>query len=271
MRPPPLAYRRPATLDAALQALREDEAATPIAGGQSLVVMLSLRVAATQSLVDIARLPELAQVEWRGEVLRIGAATRHAMIEDGLVPDPAQGLLARVAGGIAYRAVRNMGTIGGSLALADPAADWPVCLMALDATAVIAGERRVAMGDFIQGAYATALAPGEILEAIEIPLLPAEGRWGFAKLARKQGAFSDSLCVAVSRPGRPPRVVLGATGSGARLLPEVAAALSDAADAASLTAAIAQAVAAADPGADSYRLRCHAAIVARAVAQMRQP
>ncbi|WP_431284331.1 FAD binding domain-containing protein [Humitalea sp. 24SJ18S-53] len=274
MRPPDLSYRRPDSLADALRVLREDDVASPIAGGQSLVVMLSLRVAATQSLVDVSRLAELTLVEPMGDAVRIGAATRHAMIEDGRIPDPSRGMLARVASGIAYRAIRNLGTIGGSMALADPAADWPVCLMALGATVVIAtpgGERHVAVADFIHGAYATALAPGEILRAIDVPRLPDCARWGFSKLARKQGAFADSLCAVVqAHMDAPPVVVLGATAGGARLLPSVAAAVRGGESQATLRDIILHAVAEADDTTDVYRLRCHAATVFRAIEQMKQ-
>lgn len=270
MRPPPLTYRRPATLGEAIAVLRADDMTTPVSGGQSLVVMLSLRVGAAQSLVDVSRLPELRLVEQRGDMLHLGAATRHAMIEDGLVPDVSRGMMAHVASGIAYRAVRNMGTLGGSLALADAAADWPVCLMALEAVVLTSGARRIAMRDFIQGPYATALEPGEILQAVEIPVLPDAGRWGFVKLARKQGAFADSLCAAVQRPGHTPCIVLGATAQGAALLPELGESVRQGSAGADLQAAVTRAVAAVDGDSDSYRLRCHVATVQRAIERMRQ-
>ena len=110
-----------------------------LAGGQTLGPMLNLRLAQPALLVDITRIPELAAVHEDGDAVTIGATVTHAAIEDGRVPDPTGGFLARVARGIAYRAVRTRGTIGGSLAHADPAADWLSCLTALGAEVVIAG------------------------------------------------------------------------------------------------------------------------------------
>ena len=155
MKAAPFDYVRPATLDAACAALAEDGVATAaIAGGQSLLPMLSLRVAIVDQLVDIGRLEELKEVTLTPDVLRIGALITHAAIEDGNIPDVTNGLMRRVAGGISYRAIRHHGTIGGSVALADPAADWPGCLMALGAMVRIAGlcgERSEPVADFIKG------------------------------------------------------------------------------------------------------------------------
>src|SRR5947207_15475113 len=134
--------------------------------------MLGLRVALIDLLVDISRLDDLKIVAETPDSLWLGALTTHAAIEDGKVPDIFSGLMRRVAGQISYRAVRNHGTIGGSVALADPAADWPACLLALDAMVNIGGcngTRRLPMDEFIQGAYATALASGEIVLGFDIP------------------------------------------------------------------------------------------------------
>src|SRR5579862_2850801 len=139
MKPAPFAYQRPANLGEATAALSGDDPdVKAIAGGQSLGPMMNLRLARPSRLVDISRLPELRAVSDGRDAAAIGAAVTHAEIEDGDAPDPLHGFLRHVAGGIAYRAVRNRGTIGGSLAHADPSADWLSALMAADARVVAA-------------------------------------------------------------------------------------------------------------------------------------
>ena len=140
MKPAPFDYVRPRTVGEASALLAQDGVnSAAIAGGQSLVPMLNLRVAQIDLLVDLSRLDELKVVSETPAHVQIGALTTHAAIEDGKVPDHFAGLMRRVASTISYRAVRNHGTIGGSVALADPAADWPPCLIALDADVRIAG------------------------------------------------------------------------------------------------------------------------------------
>lgn len=202
MKFPAFDYVRPETLDAALSALADGEA-TIIAGGQSLSPMMSFRVARPQRLVDISRLAALRGVAVEADgTLVVGAAMPHAMIEDGALPGALGALLADVAGGIAYRAIRNRGTIGGSVAQADPAADWPCVLRALDAVALlrkVGGSRTVSLGDLLLGHLATAIEPDEMLTALRIPAL-AEGRVGFAKFTRKQGEFSEAIATARLTP-----------------------------------------------------------------------
>ncbi|MBV9459414.1 MAG: FAD binding domain-containing protein, partial [Bradyrhizobium sp.] len=128
------AYQRPSDLMAALALMAEAKETTKIiAGGQSLVPMLNLRLVQPELIVDIAGLAELKQAEQRGDELVIGACVTHGDIEDGRIPDVTRGAMQRVASAIAYRAVRNRGTIGGSLSHADPAADWVSALPALGA------------------------------------------------------------------------------------------------------------------------------------------
>ena len=252
MKPGLFTFSRPPTLAGAVAAMGE-EGTMAIGGGQSLVPMLALRVAAAERLVDVGRLPELQGATVTGGALRLGASTTHAAIEDGAVPDVTRGLMAKVAGGIAYRAVRNFGTIGGSVALADPAADWPVCLIALDATLHVSGPRSTAIRGFITGPFATGLQPGEIITAIEIPALAPTARWGVSKLARKTGAFASSLAVCVIDGD----IVTLALGGAVRF-----ACLLDAAD-------IEASVAAADPDGDDYERHCHVVTARRAIAQAR--
>ena len=278
MKPAPFDYLRPAAVSEAIAALqRADRTSGIIAGGQSLLVLMSLRMTSLDLLVDVSRLAELKAVSETDTHVFIGAATTHAMIEDGAVPDPSNGLMRRVASHIAYRAIRNHGTIGGSVALADPAADWPACLMALDAVAVVSGpsgQRREPVSDFVQGLYTTSLEQGEIILGFDIPKLPAVARWGAAKVARKSGAFANAMAFVVEHgEGTLPRVVLGATASRPQSLPQVAAYLNEnrqIADA-EIRAAISADLELADPDADAYQRRTHTATVLRAIGEARTP
>ena len=217
MKPAAFDYVRPKTVAEASVALGRRGATTAaIAGGQSLMPMLALRVALPDLLVDISRIDDLKIVTRTPDSVWLGALTTHAAIEDGETPDVFKGLMRRVAGQISYRAVRNHGTIGGSVALADPAADWPVCLSALGATVRIVGRNGVrvqSIDEFLQGAYETTLTTGDIIMGFDIPAPPRTFRWGFAKVARKSGAFAQSLAV-VASAGKdgPVKAILGAAG-----------------------------------------------------------
>jgi carbon-monoxide dehydrogenase medium subunit len=185
-----------------------------IAGGQSLGPMLNLRVARPQILVPVARLADLGGAGEDSEAVTLGAAVTHAEIEDGRTPDLPGGILARIASGIAYRAVRNRGTIGGSLCHADPAADWVTTLIALRARVVVAGPggRREESADrFVLGAYRTALAPGELVCAVRIPKPAPGARFGYFKFCRKPGEFAHAMA-AVLLEGPRRRAAIGATG-----------------------------------------------------------
>src|SRR5450755_4319843 len=169
------AYERPADLNAALALLADADGVTKIiAGGQSLGPMLNLRLVEPDLIVDISGLSELKQAERRDDELVIGACITHGDIEDGRIPDVTRGAMQRVAGAIAYRAVRNRGTIGGSLSHADPAADWLSALSALGATVTLrglAGVRHVAVAEFVTGALESAMQSGEIVVAVQVPMM----------------------------------------------------------------------------------------------------
>lgn len=214
MKPAPFAYERPRDLPAALAAMSGDGVTKVIAGGQSLGPMLNLRLVAPDLIVDISGLAELKNVERNGKELVIGACVTHADIEDGRIPDVTRGAMQRVAADIAYRAVRNRGTIGGSLSHADPSADWVSALMALGASLTLrsaAGSRGMAMKDFILGALESALRPGELVESIRVPALAASARWGYFKSCRKTGEFAHAIGAVVIDPeARTARVVVGA-------------------------------------------------------------
>jgi carbon-monoxide dehydrogenase medium subunit len=210
-------YVRPGSLAEAIGLLaRSSGDAQVMAGGQSLVAMMNLRVASPDLVIDVARLDELTAVTEDADHVVLGAGITHAAIEDGRVPDPSRGLMPHVAANIAYRAVRTRGTIGGSLALADPAADWPTVMAALDAMLLLRGlhgTREVRAVEFVTGVYETARQPAEIIAGIRVPRLRAAARWGYSKLCRKTGEFAHSLAAAVRDPDRGyARVVLGAVG-----------------------------------------------------------
>jgi aerobic carbon-monoxide dehydrogenase medium subunit len=275
MKAAPFEYIRPKTVREASVSLAGDGiASAAIAGGQSLLPMLNLRAAIIDLLVDISRLEELKAVSTTPTSLRIGALTSHAAIEDGKIPDLFNGLMRRVASEISYRAIRNHGTIGGSVALADPAADWPGCLMALGASVRIAGlkgTREQPMSEFLQGPYSTSLESGEIILGFDVPRPDAPLRWGFAKVVRKSGAFANSIAVAVTR-GRdgPASVVLGAAGPRAIVLGKTGKSLHDRAGSEdALRAVIATDLDEHVPEADAYQRRLHTATILRAIREMR--
>jgi aerobic carbon-monoxide dehydrogenase medium subunit len=196
MKPVAFDYKRPRSVDAALDLLAARPDAKVLAGGQTLGPMLNLRLVQPALLIDITRIPELVAVSEAGEGIAIGACVTHAAIEDGRVEDPANGYLRRVASGIAYRAVRTRGTIGGSLAHADPAADWPSALLALAAEVEIATEdkrRRVALRDFLRGAMETDLGPVEVLVGVHVPRSGKHTRHGYYAVRRKTGEFAEAI------------------------------------------------------------------------------
>lgn len=224
MKPAPFDYLAAAGLADALAGLAD---ARPMAGNQSLGPMLNLRLARPARLLDIAGLPELRAVSETADAVCLGAAITHAEIEDGAVPDPTGGWLAAAAANIAHRAVRNRGTLGGSLAHADPAADWVIVMTGLCASLLLdgrAGRRRIAMTDFITGPFATALAPGELLTAVEVPRPATGARWGYWKFTRQVGEFAKaSATVLIDRQAGRLRCAVGALGGKPLVLDDPAA------------------------------------------------
>ncbi len=207
-------YSRARSTAHALELLVEHPEGRLIAGGQSLGPMLNLRLARPATLVDIRACPELRRYEETPDAVVYGAGITHAEIEDGTVPDPSPGWLRRAARNIAYRAIRNRGTIGGSIAHADPAADWPVVLAALDAEVWIEGPdgaRAESLVSFYRGPFATSLGEGEILTAVRVPRPSPTARFGYSKLAAKSGEFAQALAVVVEdRDHATHRTVVGA-------------------------------------------------------------
>jgi carbon-monoxide dehydrogenase medium subunit len=264
-------YSAPASAEAAVTALGLTSDGKFLAGGQSLGPMMQLRLATPAALVDVTRLAPLQGVQDRGAVYAIGAAVTHAAIEDGLHSMADGGMLAAVARNIAYRAIRNRGTIGGSLAHADPAADWVTTLMALGADLALAGpagRRTVPMDGFILGAFTTALEPGELIEAVLVPKLSAAAVWGYHKICKKPGEFADAIGAVVLDPDRGyARIVAGAMSGAPVLLPGLAARIAEDGLAAATPDPIAAALTAAAPGLDRVAMRLHSVAIKRALIQ----
>lgn len=194
MKAPRFAYARPASLAEALALLdiHKDDARV-LAGGQSLVPMLNLRVAAPKVVVDINRIGVLSGIQVTRSHLRIGALARHAELERSADIARYLPLVASAVPHIAHPAIRNRGTFGGSCALADPAAELPACALALSATFVVTGkkgERRITAEDFFKGLYATALKSGELVVAAEFPLPRLGYASAFGELARRHGDYA---------------------------------------------------------------------------------
>lgn len=268
-------YIRPATLAEALRLLAEGQGqAKPIGGGQSLGPMLNLRLTRPKQVIDLAALPELRQVRGEGAWIRIGAAVTHAEIEDGAHPLLRGTPMQSVAGGIAYRAIRNRGTVGGSLAHADPAADWVLTASALGAEveiAAAAGARRVAADRFMHGAYTTALGEGELIAALWVPKLGAAARWGYFKFCRKTGEFAEASCAALFDPERRvARIVVGALDGAPQALPTLAAQVARSGERPARSA-VEAAVLAAAPGKDAIDRKLLVAAVERCLGQIFMP
>lgn len=279
MKPVDFDYARPDSLKAAGAALgATDGEARALGGGMSLGPMLNLRLARPARLVDLTGLPELTDITETATDIRIGAATTHARIEDGATPEPIPGLMRAIAGGIAYRAVRTRGTIGGSLAHADPAADWltATTMLAARIETLRPGEatpgRSLPMPGFIRGAYSTALEPGEIIAAVTLPRRSAAARWGWHKTTRKLGEFASAIgAVLVDPEEGTARVVAGATGGAPLLLDGLAADLARTARPAepeALRAALTEALGAAGLPATPIKTHQLAVAVRRAMEQV---
>jgi carbon-monoxide dehydrogenase medium subunit len=217
MIPAPFEYRRATSVDDAIQLLADHGGdARLLAGGHSLLPALRLRQAAPALLVDVGHLPELAYVRDRGDHLAIGALTRHCQLERSAVVAAEAPLLAHAAGQVGDPQVRNRGTLGGSLAHADPAADLPVAVLALDGTLVArgpAGEREIPAARFFVGRHRTALAAGEVLTEVRLPT-SAGVAWSYQRVSRRAQDWA-TVAVAALRPTgstRPLSVALAGMG-----------------------------------------------------------
>ena len=229
MKPVAFDYAAADSAAAASALLVQAEGAKPIAGGQSLAPMLNLRLARPSAVVDVSRAADMRGAKDEGDAILYGGAVTHAEIEDGAVRDATPGWLAGVAGHIAYRAVRNRGTIGGSLAHADPAADWVNVLTALGGEAVLAGRndsRTVALSEFFTGPFATVLTEDEVIAGVRVVKRGPGARWGYWKFCLKVGDFAKASAAVLLDPSRnETHVLLGAIERPPVLLPDPTALL----------------------------------------------
>jgi carbon-monoxide dehydrogenase medium subunit len=188
--PAPFDYQRPASVDDALTLMAQaGEDAKFLAGGHSLLPLMKLRLASPRLLIDIGRLDDLAYVRDGGDHLAIGALTRHHTLEHDPLVTATNPLLAYTAGQVGDPQVRHRGTLGGSLAHADPASDLPATILALDATLIAhsaaRGPRTIPARQFFTGFLESALAPDELLTEIRVPKLPVDAGWSFQKFNRR--------------------------------------------------------------------------------------
>ena len=187
-------YVKPRSLDQVLSLLQEHgDDARLLAGGQTLMATLNMRLSEPRLVIDITGIEALRGIRVQGSHLRIGALATHTEIEESELVARHVPLLKAAAPHIAHRAIRNSGTWGGSIAYADPAAEWPACLLALGGEVVVQGprgERRIAADNFFVGLYATALEPDEVVVASEFPLATPESWSAFDELARRHGDYA---------------------------------------------------------------------------------
>lgn len=220
MKPAPFEYHRPESLAEAVGVLAEHgDEAKPLAGGQSLVPLLAMRLAQPAHIIDLNRVPELVGARTKGGEIRLGALTRHATLEEPPPELSLPGVVATAARHIGHTAIRNRGTVGGSLAHADPAAEWPALLLVLDGSVTVRsarGERGIPAADLFLGPLMTAIEPDEIVT--EVRLQPKGGRGAFAEIERRHGDFA--LVGAICDSGR---VAVFGTGSRAQRLSTVEA------------------------------------------------
>ena len=264
-------YVRPGSIADVLAALGQVEGAKLLAGGQSLGPMLNLRLARPPLLVDVSRLEALQQLEDIGSAWRIGAGVTHARLEDARGRLSGGEMLCEVASAIAYRSVRNRGTIGGSLAHADPAADWPLALAALGASVNVRGatRRSVVVTRFIEGAFTCALAANEIIETIDVPKLSRAGRYGFYKFCRKTGEFAEASAAAVFDPeAGAARILLGSLRGVPQPLGALAQQVAERGESAASTQSISEALAQSVGDLDPVEHAMAVAAVTRALGQV---
>jgi carbon-monoxide dehydrogenase medium subunit len=265
MKPVAFDYARPKGIDEAIALLGANPDAKILAGGQTLGPMLNLRLAQPALLIDITRIAELAAAGEDAQSITIGATVTHAAIEDGRAPDPASGFLARVARGIAYRAVRSRGTMGGSLAHADPAADWLSCLSALGADVLLRGPRgarSLPVAAFMRSAMETELSHDEVVTGIRVPKFSSRARFGYHKICRKTGEFAEAIGVAVHDPDRDVFHLVASTTAGRPIVLEDRTFSAD-------PSALRSHLTEAGLGADTYEMNVRVAALQRAMREAR--
>ena len=264
-------YVRPKTLGEAAAALSANKFAKLLAGGQSLGPMLNLRLIRPALLVDISRIEELQQIEETATAWRIGAGVTHTQLEDRMLRGAE--FLSVVAGDMAYRSIRNRGTIGGSLAHADPAGDWPLALSALDARVMVRGSdgqlRSIAADRFVKAAFLTDLQPDEIIVGVEVAKRSADVRCGYFKFCRKAGDFPEvSAAVLWDPKAMFARVFVGALATAPQPISGIAALLAKNDTMACSDGALADTISAAVPNLDPVDLQMRTGALRRALLQV---
>jgi carbon-monoxide dehydrogenase medium subunit len=222
LKAPSFAYAKPRSLAEAFELL-ERPGAKILAGGQSLIPSLNMRLSAPELLVDITGLSALRGVTLEQGVVRIGALTTHTDLERSAEIRKHVRLLAEAVRHVAHPAIRNRGTLGGSIALADPAAEYPACLVALDATIVVrskGGERLVKAEDFFKGLFEVDLRPGELVVAAELTALLKDERSVFLELARRQGDYAIVGLAGISRSSERKIAFFGIAGKPILIKPK---------------------------------------------------
>jgi carbon-monoxide dehydrogenase medium subunit len=192
LKAPAFAYAKPASLAEAFDLLARPNAKV-LAGGQSLIPSLNMRLSAPELLVDITGISGLSGISFQGSSVKVGALTTHAQLEASEIVQKHIPLLAQAVPHVAHAAIRNRGTLGGSLALADPAAEYPAVAVALEAVLLIqskTSERRVEASKFFKGLFETDLKPGELLAAVEFPAAKSSDKSVFLELARRHGDYA---------------------------------------------------------------------------------
>src|ERR1700746_2593110 len=201
MKLPPFEYACPTTLPEAVQLLAARDDAKALAGGQSLVPMLAFRLLAPTLLVDLRKVADLRGISVTENGVRLGAMTRWRDIEDDARLATVHPLLKAATAHVAHYQIRNRGTVGGSLAHADPAAEMPGIALTCEAEIAVVGKsgaRVIQAADFFQGALTTALTSDEIIVEVSLPAWPARRRWGFEEFARRRGDFAMAAAAVFS-------------------------------------------------------------------------
>jgi len=218
----PTTYHRPSSVDEAVALFAKGKEAKYLAGGHTLIPVMKQRLASPSDVIDLARIKDLVGVEASGDALTIKAATPHYDVATSAVAQKAIPALAHLASLIGDPAVRHRGTLGGSIANNDPAADYPAALLALGAT-VKTNKRSISADDFFKGLFATALADGEIITAVSFPI-PAKA--GYSKFPHPASRFAlTGVFVAKSKSGDVRAAATGASSSGVMRVPAIEAAL----------------------------------------------
>jgi carbon-monoxide dehydrogenase medium subunit len=260
LKPPPFRYAAPTTLSEALSLLARHADADPrvLAGGQSLVPLMNFRLAQPGHLIDLRRVPELAQIRMDGDTVVIGAMVRQSVAERSPEVALAAPLLAEALSYVAHPPIRNSGTVGGSIAHADPAAELPAVAVASDAELTAAGpggERRIPAGEFFTGPFSTVLSPDEILTEVRLPRF--DGGHAFVEFARTHGNFAlVGVAVLIAlEDGHVARAAIALSGVGPTAVRAAAAEtalVGSAPDAATIAAAVDAAVADLRPAGDLH-------------------